>query len=200
MEKLLALDTRLFFAINGLHSENWDTIMWWFSGKVTWWPFYLLVLVYLGWKKGWQLLPVMLFVVVVIIITDQTSVHLFKNVFHRLRPCHEPSLEGMVHLVKERCGGKYGFISSHAANSAGVAMLFCLWFRKWWFAGVMILWALLVGYSRIYLGVHYPGDVLAGWLWGVLCGWMVYGLFRVVMIRLSTSWWIKGNDNRFISG
>jgi undecaprenyl-diphosphatase len=192
MEGLLALDTRLFLAINGLNGEIFDKLMWWISGKYTWWPFYLAVLGILAWKKGWQLLPMILFIALVVALTDQTSVHLFKNVFQRLRPCHEPSLEGMVHLVNNKCGGKYGFISSHAANVAGVALLLLDWYRSKLFAGVMILWAFLVGYSRIYLGVHYPSDVLAGWVWGLLCGWLVYRLFCLLMNHLPPSWWISG--------
>ena len=149
-----------------------------FSGKTTWWPFYLLLLVYMGWKKNWQLLPMLLFIILVITLEDQTSVHLFKNVFLRLRPCHEPALEGMVHLVNNKCGGQYGFISSHAANSFGVALLTLLWIRKGWFTMVMVTWALLIAYSRVYLGVHYPGDVLAGGLWGAGSGWLVFLVFR----------------------
>ena len=162
MDWLLRLDTRLFLAINGWHNETWDGIMWWISGKITWWPFYLLLLAFMAWKKRGQVLPMLIFIVLVIVMTDQTSVHLFKNVFERLRPCHEPALDGMVHLVKDRCGGLYGFISSHAANSFGVAFLVLLWIREKWFTALMVCWALVVGYSRIYLGVHYPGDVLAG--------------------------------------
>jgi undecaprenyl-diphosphatase len=196
MERLLELDTRLFLAINSLHGETLDAIMWWISGRFTWWPFYLVVLGFLGWKKGWQLVPMILCIVLVVAFTDQTSVHLFKELVHRPRPCHEPSLQGMVHLVHHRCGGQYGFISSHAANASGVVMLVCMWYRKGWFAGIMVSWAFLVGYSRIYLGVHYPGDVLAGWLWGLLCGWLVYRLFRMGLKQMPSSWWIKGKENR----
>ena len=190
MDWLLKLDTRLFLAINGWHNETWDGIMWWISGKVTWWPFYLLLLAFLAWKKRGQLLPMIVFIVLLIAVTDQTSVHLFKNIFERLRPCHEPALNGLVHLVNDRCGGSYGFISSHAANSFGVAFLVLLWIREKWFTALMVVWALLVSYSRIYLGVHYPGDVLVGGLWGAVCGWLVFLLFRWVRSRMPQTWWV----------
>lgn len=190
MDWILELDTKLFLAINGLNSDVWDVIMWWISGKTTWWPFYLFLLLYMGWKKRWQLLPMLLFVILVITLTDQSSVHLFKNVFQRLRPCHEPGLEGLVHLVNNKCGGQFGFISSHAANTFGVALLSLLWIRKRWFTAVLLLWALLVAYSRVYLGVHYPGDVLAGGLWGAGCGWLVHLLFSRILTMVPKNWWI----------
>lgn len=194
MAWLLELDRQAFLAINGWNSPVFDGIMWWVSGKVTWWPFYLAVLLFLGWKKRWGLVPLLVFVVLVIVATDQTSVHLFKNVFHRLRPCHEPLLEGMVHLVNGKCGGSWGFVSSHAANSGGVAVLLTLFWRKSWFASMMGAWAVLIAYSRVYLGVHYPGDVLAGLVWGALCGFLLFRAMDALVKRLPGHWWIvKGH-------
>jgi len=190
MDWLLELDARLFLFLNGLNSESMDSVMWWISGKTTWWPFYVLLLSWLGWKKGWQLAPMILFIILVVTLTDQVSVHLFKNVFQRLRPCHEPSLEGLVHLVNNKCGGKYGFVSSHAANTFGVATLLFLWVSRNWFTSLMITWALLVGYSRIYLGVHYPGDVVFGSLLGIACGYLIFWIFRLAMVKLPSKWWI----------
>ena len=190
IEWLQQIDSNLLLTINGWHSEAWDGIMWWISGKTTWWPFYLLMLGYLGWKNRWHLVFMILFIALVITLADQTSVHLFKNVFQRLRPCHEPSLEGLVHLVNNRCGGRFGFISSHAANSFGVAMLVLLWVKKWWATSVMLCWAILIAYSRVYLGVHYPGDVLAGAIWGAGCGWLIYELYNWLKYKLPHHWWI----------
>jgi len=190
MDWLLHLDSQLFLAINGWHNETWDGIMWWISGKISWWPFYLFLLAFMAWKKKWQLLPMLLFIILVITLADQTSVHLFKNVFQRLRPCHEPALEGLVHLVNNKCGGQFGFISSHAANTFGLALLTLLWIKKRWFTALMITWALLVAYSRVYLGVHYPMDVLVGGIWGAGCGWLVFQLFRWSLSKLPLNWWI----------
>ena len=188
MDRLNQIDTQLFLFLNGLHSETFDQIMVWISGKVTWWPFYLLLLVYLVWTRRMQVVPLILFIALCITLTDQTSVHLFKEVFERLRPCREPALEGLVHLMNDRCGGMYGFVSSHAANTFGVAMLLLLIVRKQWFTAVMIFWATLVSYSRIYLGVHYPGDIIGGAMLGMLCGYLVYLLFRWAIPRLPASW------------
>jgi len=191
MDWLLQIDSRIFLAINGWHSETWDGIMWWISGKTTWWPFYLLILGILGWKNKWHLVFLVLFIVGVITLTDQTSVHLFKNVFQRLRPCHEPSLEGLVHLVNNKCGGRFGFISSHAANSFGIAVLVSLWLRNRAYIAVMLVWALLIAYSRVYLGVHYPGDVLGGAIWGAGCGWLIFYLYNRAQLKIPQRWWIS---------
>jgi undecaprenyl-diphosphatase len=188
LERLNQIDTQLFLFFNGFHSETFDGIMVWVSGKVTWWPFYLLLLAYLVWTRRLQVVPIIIFIALSVTLADQSSVHLFKEVFERLRPCREPALEGLVHLVNDRCGGMYGFVSSHAANTFGVGMLLLLIVRNRWFTAVMIFWATLVSYSRIYLGVHYPGDIIGGAMLGMLCGYLVYLLFRWAIPRLPASW------------
>jgi len=173
------LDRQIFIFLNSWNSPFWDSVMSALSGIVIWIPLYVAILVWIGIKyrkRFWIILP---FIIFAATLADLSSVHLFKNVFHRLRPCHEPSLQGMVHLVDEYCGGLDGFVSSHASNSFNVAVLSLLIIRERWFTIFIILWAVIIGYSRIYLGVHYPGDVVCGSILGAFIGWGSYKLFRI---------------------
>lgn len=170
------LDQQLFLFLNSLHSPFFDQVMHAISGKIIWVPLYLAILIYLGIKFKRKFIIIILFIIVAATLTDQISV-LIKNSVQRLRPCHDPALEGLVHLFNGECGGLYSFVSSHAANSFDVALLSLLFIRKRWFTISIILWALVVGYSRVYLGVHYPGDVICGSVQGAFIGWSIYKLY-----------------------
>ncbi len=170
------LDKQLFLFLNSANSPFWDHVMYFLSMRVVWAPLYLGILIYFGYVYKRKFLILILFIAVAITLSDQISV-IIKNATDRLRPCHDPSLEGMVHIVKGECGGMYSFVSSHASNSFNVALLSLLLIRKTWYTVFILFWASAVSYSRIYLGVHFPGDVLAGAILGVIIGWMIYTLF-----------------------
>ena len=173
------LDQQLLLFLNSLNTPFWDKVMYAISGKIIWAPLYLAILIWMGFRYKRKFLIIVLFIILAVTLADQISVQLFKNLFQRLRPCHEPALQGMVHLVKGKCGGLYGFVSSHATNSFNVALLSLMLIRKKWYSVSIILWAAIISYSRIYLGVHYPGDVICGSLLGALIGWGVYKLYEV---------------------
>ena len=187
------LDQQLFLFLNSFNSPFWDQVMSIISGTATWIPLYLAILIYLGVKLRKKFLVLILTIIIAVTLSDQISV-LIKNSVHRLRPCHEPSLEGMVHLVKGYCGGLYGFVSSHASNSFMVAMLCLLLIRRCWFTWFIIIWALVIGYSRIYLGVHYPGDVICGSLLGILIGWGIFLFYRYTDRKLIPRWKFFNQD------
>ena len=171
------LDQQLFLFLNSANSPFWDKVMFFLSMKVVWAPLYLVILIYLGKKYKRKFRIIILFVILAVALTDQTAL-IIKYSFDRLRPCHEPSLQGLVHMVKGECGGKFGFVSSHAANSFNVALLSLMFIKKRWYSVSIIFWAAIVSYSRIYLGVHYPGDVLFGAILGALIGWSVYMMYK----------------------
>ena len=173
------LDQNLLLFLNSLNSPFWDQVMYTLSGKVIWAPLYVAILIYLGIRYKKRFLVIILFIIVAVAMADQFSVQLFKNIFHRLRPCHEPSLQGILHLVNGECGGLYGFVSSHASNSFNVALLSLMFIRKRWYTISILIWATVIGYSRIYLGVHYPGDVICGSMLGALIGWGCYKLYEM---------------------
>lgn len=176
LELLENFDVNMFKIINEGHTPFLDDVMYWISHKLTWIPLYALLLFLCFRAYGWKgALTAGLAAGLCVLITDQLSVHAFKEVFQRYRPCHHLEYKGIVHLVNDHCGGQYGFVSSHAANMFGIAFLIGNLLRHKYamILTLLLVWAALIGYSRVYLGVHYPADVLVGALVGMFFGFII---------------------------
>ncbi|MGB3588934.1 MAG: phosphatase PAP2 family protein [Tunicatimonas sp.] len=178
IEVIQEADQQLFLWLNSLHVPWLDPVMYLITNKYTWFPAYALVVAILLLKYQWEGARMVLLLILIIIACDQLTSGLMKPLFERLRPCHNPGLVNQVHLV-EGCGGRYGFASSHAANTFGFATGLWLLLRNWsqWFVWGFA-WAGLVSYSRIYVGVHYPLDILVGGLIGFAVAIVIHQLYR----------------------
>ena len=185
IDQLIALDKELFLFLNGLHTPWLDPVMRLITETLFWLPFYIFLLFHIVKQHKVMSLVILLGITLTILLSDQITTGTMKPYFTRLRPSHEPSLEGLVHLVNGYKGAVYGFASSHAANTFGTAMFLYLLFRttKPWIVW-LFPWAALVSYTRIYLGVHYPADIVAGAAVGILCGWISFILYKMLRERI----------------
>jgi undecaprenyl-diphosphatase len=173
LETIGQIDQAVTLLINHFSNASADALMIAISDKKTWIPLYLGLLFLFNKIFGWKhSLIVVVAIVLNLVLTDQISVF-FKEYFMRLRPCHETSLLEILKLP-DGCGGKFGFVSSHAANTMGLAVLVALILKNKWMTLAMLSFAIANGYSRIYLGKHYFLDVVGGFVLGVLLAWFVY--------------------------
>lgn len=180
MEKLITLDQNLFTFLNGNGPGILDGFMTMMSSTWIWIPVYLWTGYVLIKRNQTQGVLGLLFIFLTLALTEQLSVHGFKEVFQRLRPCHEPSLQESVRLVTGHCGGQFGFVSTHATNAFGFLIISSLIMRDKTFFWSILAWAIILSYSRIHLGVHYPGDILGGIILGLIIGLFTFAFYQKI--------------------
>lgn len=184
LETLIDWDHQLFFFLNGLHTEWLDTFMYWYTNKKVWIPFYILLIVWMIKEYKWKGLIFVLAVAASVGLADLIISGFMKPFFERYRPSRDPQWEGLVHIVRGHTGGRFGFASAHAGTAFALATFIYLLFRekyKWviW----MFLWASLMSYTRVYIGVHYPGDIIVGGIIGAILGWLFYLLAKTIKTK-----------------
>ncbi|SHG09574.1 undecaprenyl-diphosphatase [Flavobacterium segetis] len=182
LEKLLTLDTDLFVFLNGLGSSTYDALWLLITRQSNWIPLFLLLL-YVIFKKlgGKQTLYLLFFVAVLVTFTDQMT-NLFKNGFERLRPCNNPEINSFIRVVQVR--NSFSFFSGHASNSMAVATLIYFTLRSYFkYFSLLFLWPFIFAYSRIYLGLHYPIDILTGYLFGFVFGFLMFKIYKIAQQR-----------------
>jgi len=188
LEFLQKIDVEVFLFLNNLHSGFFDIIMFQLTKQLIWLPLFIIVIFFLFKyykNEAWWLIAGIVFI---ILISDQFISGFMKPFFERLRPSHDPVLENLVHLVNEYRGGLYGFASSHAGNSFGVAMFLWLTVRvKIPWIWIMFVWAFIFSYTRIYLGVHYPADIIVGGAIGATFALFIDWFIRIVRLKLRSS-------------
>ena len=184
IDQILQYDTDLFIYLNSLGTETWDPFWLAYTSKWNWIPFYALLLYLIFRQIGKK--PMLVTIVVValmVLVTDQVT-NLFKHGFQRMRPCHLAEIIDGMRLVRDGCGGRYGFFSGHASNTMAAAIFigFTLRNKYKYLLYLLIVWSLLMAYSRVYIGVHYPLDILMGMSFGAISGYTFYRL-NLFLIR-----------------
>lgn len=182
LDKILSLDTKLFVLLNSLGSEKYDGFWLVVTKQTSWIPLFLLLLYLIFKKLGTkQTLYLTLFVAILLVFTDQIA-NLFKNGFQRLRPCNNPEINSFIRIVQSRTS--FSFFSGHATSSMGVATFLYLIFKKdFKYFWLLFLWPLIFAYSRIYLGLHYPLDIISGYLCGGILAFLMFKFYQIVQKR-----------------
>ena len=185
MDFLTTTDSDLFLFLNSLHADWLDDLMIAITRMWAWLPLYLLLIYWVARQYGKRCWWIFLAVGLVVLCSDQLASHVCKPFFQRLRPCYNSDFQGLIYLPKGMAGGKYGFVSSHAANTFAIAAFLTPALRNFrpWPAIILYLWAFLSSYSRIYIGFHYPGDIICGALLGILLGLVFWKLFQLLIVK-----------------
>jgi undecaprenyl-diphosphatase len=184
LNALLQLDQQIFLFINqSLRNSFFDLIMPYARDKNYWIPLYVLIAGYFIYKFRWKSIIVLLSAGITVLLTDQIASSIIKPAVHRLRPCNDPPVLPHIHLLVD-CGSGFSFVSSHAANHFGIAVFLILLLRKrfWWITPAALLWATLICFAQVYVGLHYPLDMIGGGLLGVVIG-IITGRFCKTLLR-----------------
>ncbi|HZL10481.1 MAG TPA: phosphatase PAP2 family protein [Prolixibacteraceae bacterium] len=178
LEGIKQIDQSFLLFLNSFHNSFWDKAVTLFTSTEIWIPFYLLIVYVIIKTYKKNSVYILILIILAITVSDQFS-GLIKHSVMRLRPTQDPVLGSLVHNIYNR-GGMFGYFSAHAANTFTVAIITARLFKNHLFTVLIFTWAILVSYTRIYLGLHYPGDILTGWIWGILSGLAFYQLMAFI--------------------
>ena len=180
LQMLDGWDTSIFLAINGLHNAYWDNFMEMYSGRFIWLPLYLSIIYVMFRSFPWRVNVFCLLVIaLLILISDQVTGSLVRSAVGRLRPANTDNpISPLVHIVDGYRGGRYGFPSAHSANCWGLTFFIIYVFRRHILSATLVVWSIITCWSRMYLGVHYFGDILVGMLFGLVTATLVYYFFQ----------------------
>ena len=192
MDSLIFFDKELTLFLNSFNNSFFDIFFYQYTSTIIWIPFYLVLAWLLFIRQNIQCVSTLFFIAVLIIAADQISSGIFKPLFERLRPSHDDTLQYLVHLVNDRRGGMFGFVSSHAANTFALATFMSLIIRRRFFTFSLFSWAIINSYSRLYMGLHYVGDLLCGALLGIILA----AIFYQIYLRASLRFFVISHHNK----
>jgi undecaprenyl-diphosphatase len=182
LEKIISIDKELFVFLNGLGSETFDPLWLFITKQSSWIPLFIFLL-YLVYKKlGTKQTLIVIIFVAVLLTVNNTITELFKSTFQRLRPCNDPEIKDIIRSVKT--SSTFSFFSGHSSNTMAVfVFLYSIFKKKYKYFWVLILWPLVFAYSRIYLGLHFPTDILAGYTCGIITGCITFIIYQIIQLK-----------------